>query len=118
MIIRENDNVLDIVFHGFWKVLVAIAFATVMTIVYKNKGTVIKPLIDKASSRPFTFIMIGLIITLFFSRLFGTGGLWDPALELLATDAKTATIKNIVQEGLELLGYSIIAYGSVLQNRL
>lgn len=119
MIIREGNNYFNhLPIQEIWETLVVITLGTAIIIARRNKNTFIAPLIKYSDYKPFIFIMIGLVITLVFSRIFGTGSLWNPILEFLTTDAKVATIKNIVQEGLELLGYSIIAYGSFLQTRL
>ncbi len=119
MIIREGNNFFNALpIHEIWETLVFITLSTSIVIAFRNKNTFIQPLIKYSTYKSFTYIMLGLVITLIFSRLFGTGTLWNPILEFLTTDAKVATIKNIIQEGLELLGYSIIAYGSFIQTRL
>ena len=57
-----------------------------------------------------TYIFIGLLIIIVFSRAFGTGSLWH---DIMGDDYDTL-YKNIIQEGLELFGYGLVLYGSML----
>jgi hypothetical protein len=106
--IREADYYLDFIYHGFWKVPVFITFCTTIYFAYKNKYTIISPLMSYQSSKAFTYALIGLLITIVFSRLFGTRSLWV----LIMEDA--GHTKTLVQEGLESLGYSLILMGAFI----
>jgi hypothetical protein len=46
---------------------------------------------------------------LVFSRVFGTGSLW----RAIMLDEYQNLYKSVIQEGLELFGYLLIAYGTV-----
>ncbi|MCD8512245.1 MAG: hypothetical protein LRY63_01620 [Nitrincola sp.] len=114
MLIRELDNIFDLIEHGFWKypvtgvVLISFILAGIF------RSTVLPAMAEASRSHPFAYILTGLAVVLFFSRVFGTGSLWAAVLDSGAGVVAPALVKNAVQEGLELLGYLIILYGSVL----
>jgi hypothetical protein len=109
MLIREADMFLDHITQGFW-VYPALA-VTVAVIVYasRQRGTVIAPMAGLASSRQFTYLAIGLLLVLVFSRAFGTGQLWA---EVMGEDYRRI-YKSVIQEGIELLGYTLVLFGSL-----
>lgn len=110
LLVREFDAVFDQIKHGFW-VYPAIV-VTLMTLIYarKSPGTVSGPLVYYFQTSPFGYITIGLMIVLLFSRIFGSGFIWK---EVMA-DNYRYHYKAIIQEGLELLGYAFVFYGSVV----
>jgi hypothetical protein len=55
-------------------------------------------------------MLIGLLQLVIFSRLFGTGSLWEPVMG----DSYQPGVKSIVQEGVELMSYALVLYGSAL----
>tara|TARA_R110002049_G_C9168976_1_gene561696 strand:+ start:2912 stop:3577 length:666 start_codon:yes stop_codon:yes gene_type:complete len=110
MFIRENDAHLDQIYHGFWVVLGAMAALCGAVIMRRYKTTFAAPLARQFAERHSTFMVMGLLMLLVFSRLFGTGALWQA---VMGADYN-ATFKTVVQEGLELLGYALIVFGSVL----
>ncbi len=110
MFIREGDYYLDFVYHGFWKVPVLLVLISTLFYSYKYRATIIGPLNQYKNTKTFTYIFIGFLITVVFSRLFGTGSLWIE----LSGSTDSGFIKTVVQEGLELFGYALIFIGSVL----
>ena len=118
MFFRELDYLFDLIHHGFWKypvtgvVLLSFSLATIF------RNSVITAMADATRSFPFAYILAGLAIVLFFSRIFGTGSLWGAILDTGAGTQAPALVKNAVQEGLELLGYVLILYGAVMFARL
>ncbi len=109
MFIRELDGLLDRISHGFW-FFPAIALAAI-TITYASKyrDTIKETLYDFLDARSATLLSIGLLVTLLFSRMFGTGHLWN----LILPDGHGMTAKTIIQEGLELLGDLLVVFGAV-----
>lgn len=108
MLIRELDAYLDVISQGFWlypALLVSLA-ATVFAL--KHRDTVIAPMIEFSRTKSFTCIAVGLLIVVLFSRLFGTGQLWQA---IMGEDYRKL-YKSIIQEGLEQLGYVLICFGS------
>ena len=110
MFIREGDYYLDAIFHGFWKVPVAIVFIATLYFAYQNRSTIWQPMLKHLETKPFTYIFIGFMIIVIFSRVFGTESLWRNIMG----DNYHHLYKNILQEGLELFGYSLLFYGSML----
>ena len=83
-----------------------------INLIYARKfpGTVSGPLVYYFQTSPFAYITIGLMIVLLFSRIFGSGFVWR---EIMADNYATV-YKAIIQEGVELLGYTFIFYRSIL----
>lgn len=110
MLIREFDGYLDLISHGAWKYF-ALAFAGFFSYqAYRlGKENTLASLVAFMKTRAYTFIFIGLIIVLVFSRLFGMSELWQAALG----DHFTRSVKNLAEEGTELLGYALIFWGAL-----
>lgn len=109
MFIRETDAYFDMIAKGSW--LYPALAVSLLAIVYasRQRGTVVAPMVGILQTKSFNYIAIGLILVVLFSRLFGTGQLWQ---EIMGEDYRTL-YKSIIQEGLELLGYVLICFGSV-----
>lgn len=114
MLIRELDNIFDLIQHGFWKYPVTGVVLLSFILAGIFRSTVLPAMAEASRSHSFAYILTGLTVVLFFSRIFGTGSLWTAVLDSGAGVVAPALVKNAVQEGLELLGYLIILYGSVL----
>ena len=109
MFIRENDGALDVINHGFWIYpAIILAISAILYSLY-CRGTVAAPFVDYAGTNSFSYLFIGLLIVLVFSRIFGTGGIWREVMG----DNYHLSYKVIIQEGLELLGYVVLFYGAV-----
>jgi len=109
MLIREADVFLDKISKGFWVYPAVIVAVVAIAYAVRNRVTLITPLARYSSERFFTIIMIGLLIVIVFSRLFGSSFLWEVVMgEIYHPDYKT-----VVQEGIELMGYGLIFYGSL-----
>jgi len=112
MLIRELDHFLDRALDGLWSSFVALL--AMVSIAYARaycRGAVLRPLIAFLNTKPYFFFLIGFVIVLIFARVFGSGNLlWEHVLN----DAYTDAYKSSVQEGLELFGYLLIAYGAFL----
>ena len=110
MFIREGDYYLDYIVHGFWQYPVMILFAFTGYSAYKHRKNIRLTIERYIDTKEFTFIIIGFLITIAFSRVFGTGKIWRPIMG----DGYLHLYKTAIQEGLELLGYTLIFYGSIL----
>lgn len=113
MLIRELDYYLDVIVHGFWVYPALLVTAAAIGYAVKAKGTTQSPIVAFGHSQQGAIICVGLVIVLIFSRLFGTGSFWAHILQ----DGYLLLAKTIVQEGLELLGYGIILFGSVYRRK-
>lgn len=110
MLIREQDSVFDRISHGAWVYPAWLcAFAT-LYIAYKNRDTIISAIVRFRAQSFFAYLSIGLLVVLGFSRIFGTGALWDMVVPGFAD----GRIKTAVQEGLELFGYALVFYSAIV----
>ncbi|NOR20377.1 MAG: hypothetical protein GQ538_09860 [Xanthomonadales bacterium] len=110
MLIRENDAFLDAIQHGFWVYPAVVATLVSIFCARKCTGTVKQAMLAYMESKKFAYITLGLVIIVVFSRTFGSGNLWR---EVMGDDYSTL-YKSVIQEGIELLGYTFVLYGSIL----
>ena len=110
MLIREQDAYFDDIFHGSWAYF---ALASLVFFVWKawsqGKDNVLKTMAEYMQSPPFTTMSFGVMIILFFSRAMGMGKLW----KLVMGENFIRVVKNVVEEGTELFGYSIIFLAAI-----
>ncbi len=60
------------------------------------------------SGQSHAYIVAGLLVLLVFSRLYGSGTLWREVMGPVYTNG----YRSFFQEGTELLGYVLLAFGS------
>ncbi|WP_298844610.1 hypothetical protein [uncultured Roseobacter sp.] len=115
MFIRENDGVLDMITHGFWFWPACATALAGGLLFFLNRTTVAGPFRAHADTGPFWIVLVGFFQLILFSRLFGSGQLWDH----VPGGAHPDVIKSVVQEGSELVCYALILLGSYqsLKNR-
>ena len=110
MLIRESDAFLDKnAFDGAWQTLVV--FVMIATAIYlKKQPDPIRPSVD-AFSRLLSagMLMSGFLVTFVFSRLFGRRSFWEAVMG----EGYMRVVKDIVEEGTELVGYSLILIAAV-----
>jgi len=110
MFIREQDAYFDDLFHGSWKYF---AIASALLFTWKawaaGKVNAVKTLAAYMQSPSFTTMSFGMMVVLLFSRGMGMNKLWKLAMG----DGYNRVVKNIVEEGTELFGYSIILLAAV-----
>ena len=113
MFIREGDYYWDKIMNGLWTILAVSTFLISVYIAYRQRQTIIPTLSTYWNTPGFGYLIVGLLIVLLFSRIFGTGDLWRAILK----ENYIGYYKTAIQEGLELLGYLIIFYGVILMSR-
>ncbi|GLT15191.1 hypothetical protein [Vibrio algivorus] len=109
MFIRELDGLFDLVFHGFWIVPALFLAAACMIFASRNIKQTIHTFSHFTQSRHFFSLCLGMSLLLVFSRLFGMGHFWQGILG----PEYDRTIRRVTEEGLEVLGYTIIFYSSL-----
>ena len=110
MLIREQDYYLDMLSHGCWKwpaLALAISCTAYAGITFR---ATVAALARFVQWRYFTVLLVGLVIVLAYSRLFGMGMLWKPLLP----DGEWRTAKNAIEESSELLGYLFLCFSALL----
>jgi len=114
MLIREFDFLFDRIGPGFWQWPAVMTAA--LSIGYASRtgrGTIVEPMARFMESRTYVHLAIGLVIVIVFSRVFGSGNLlWENIIV-----EYQHLYKSVIQEGLELLGYVFVAWGSFLTLR-
>lgn len=109
MLIREMDGLLDLIRHGFWFwPALWVALGVVGYVGMACRTSVLKPMAAFIGQKSYYHIVFGLLVVLVFSRVFGSGRFWAGLLEM----DSGRLFKASLQEGLELLGYVWIGYGS------
>ncbi|WP_139343490.1 hypothetical protein [Vibrio palustris] len=109
LFIRENDEILDLIYHGAWQVPALIVTAIALFYAYKGGKATLQHMSTILGTHNMSFVVSGTIMLLVFSRLYGMGKLWEALME----DKFSRVVKNVAEEGIELLCYSLIAYGAV-----
>ncbi len=109
LLIRELDYFFDFIRHGAW--LWFALSATVITLAYawRHRTTIAPGLVALIRHPGFGYLMSGLVCVLVFSRLFGMSALWKNVL----TDGYAYQVKASIEEGVELLGYSLNLFAAL-----
>ena len=112
MFVRESDMHLDTyAFDGAWQSIVACIILFTVTYLWENRQDIRKAALHYSQLSSNGLLICGLIVTLVFSRLMGRGVFWQ---SVLGDDyVYLRRVKNIVEEGTELLGYSLILFAAL-----
>lgn len=103
-LIRESDYFLDTVFDGFWQLLVALVLAATTALVLRFRAG-FQDAVRRMTAQPaFGLMLSGFLVIFVFSRLYGEESKW---LRIM-TDSYERSVKNFAEEGVELLGYTLI----------
>ena len=97
--IREFNNQIE-----FWFYVVLPFLCLFIFLLVRNFKKNVAAFLEFTELRSSGAFFMGFLITYLFSRLFGKTALW---ISLLG-DTYNRTAKNMAEEGIELLGYSII----------
>ncbi|MFG1174647.1 hypothetical protein AAFN90_13850 [Erwiniaceae bacterium CAU 1747] len=108
MLVRELDFLFDKLGHGSW-----FWFALALTIIsvvsaLRHPRFVVSGLADFMRHPSWGMMMAGMLTILVFSRLFGMHELWQH----LMPEYYHRTVKNMAEEGSELLGYTLCLFAT------
>lgn len=110
MLIREFDAFLDDnLFDGAWQVLVYGSIAASAFYLFKQPNPVKPSLIEYSHTSSSGIFLSGILVVLVFSRLFGRGSFWEAVMG----DGYVRVVKNIAEEGTELMGYALLVIAAV-----
>lgn len=109
MFLREMDELLDLVVHGFWKYPAAALAASAIVYGLRDLPASIGGLVRLLGARAGTVMLVGLVVLLVYSRLLGMGPLWNGLLG----EQYLRVFKNAIEETTELLGYTFILAASL-----
>ena len=109
LFLREMDEALDLIAHGFWKYPVAVLAAAGIVQALRDQRATMAGMLRFLVSRPGTIMVVGLVLLVVYSRLMGMSSMWSGLLG----DGYVRVLKNAIEEGTELLGYTFILASSV-----
>ena len=110
MFVRESDSLLDqYVFDGAWQTIVGIIFVCVVTYLWGRFSSIYASLKEYSQQPSFGAFLAGFVTIMAFSRLMGRGSFWQAVMG----DSYMRLVKNIVEEGIETLGYTLILMSAV-----
>ncbi|MFV0574890.1 MAG: hypothetical protein ACK5NC_05670 [Vibrio sp.] len=109
LLIREFDEFLDHIVHGFWVYPALLVAISCIIYAWQDKEQTVKGLADHLQSGNSASMTVGLAILLIFSRIFGMGSMWDH----LMAEHSIRAVKIVAEEGTEVLGYVVMFYASI-----
>lgn len=110
MAVRESDYFLDeLVCRNAWKVIVAGIVFFFAHYAVRNRQEAIRSVMSFMSESSFGIFISGLLVLIVFSRLFGYGPFWKAIMD----DSSYKTVKTIVEEGVEVMGYFLLLVSSL-----
>lgn len=108
MLIRELDFLFDMIVHGSWVWFALTVTALSLIPALRRPRDAIAQLSDILRHPGWGMMCAGLLTVLVYSRLFGMHELWE---HMMGPDYNRA-VKNIAEEGCELLGYTFCLFAS------
>lgn len=108
--IREMDAVFDQLFHGAWVYPAILVILVYAVFIFKKFKTLLRQIGKLSDHISFGMLTMGILIIHVFSRLYGRKKIWKA---LMGEDNFIRTVKDASEEGIELLGYSIIFIGVI-----
>ncbi|RBP78047.1 hypothetical protein EBI01_19220 [Marinomonas rhizomae] len=110
MFVRESDAVLDqYVFDGAWQTIVSLIFVCVLIFLWGRFSSIYASLKEYSLQSSFGTFLAGFVTILAFSRLMGRGSFWQAVMG----DSYMRLVKNVVEEGIETLGYTLILISAI-----
>lgn len=110
MYVRENDSVLDTyVFDGAWESIVLFIIAMVVVFLWGRFSSIYPSLKAYSQEACYGTFLAGVVTVLGFSRVMGRGSFWVSVMG----DNYIRVVKNIVEEGIETLGYTLILISAI-----
>lgn len=104
-LVREQDYFLDTyVAENTWKVLVALIILPSLFWVVKQRQRFLEEFAHYSNTFAFGLFTAGVLTTYIFSRLYGRTVMWQAVLD----DQYVRIFKDVAEEVVELLGYSLI----------
>ncbi|WP_336268478.1 hypothetical protein [Vreelandella arctica] len=104
-LVREQDYFLDnYIARNTWKVLVALIIIPTLVWVIKQRRRFLEEFAHYSNTFAFGLFTAGVLTTYIFSRLYGRQDFWRTVLQ----ESYTRDFKNVAEEVVELLGYSLI----------
>lgn len=115
VLVREMDAYLDVIYHGAWFPFALLILAVTLYGTYRRRENFVKSLELFMSTPALGFLVAGGLGVFVFSRLFGAKSIWTAvfAVDVLDPGSPGRWVKNAVEEGSELFGYTLILCASL-----
>ncbi len=112
-LIREFDFYFDKIYHGVWFPFAIIFLLLTLFIVYRYRHQLSDNFKEFCSTPACGIFISGLLSVLIFSRLFGTKKVWRALFNVDSLDVMQRWVKNAVEEGSELFGYTLLFISAI-----
>ena len=110
MFIRESDTLLDNhAFDGAWQLIVSLILVYIVVLTWGRLREAYESLKEYSLQASFGVFIAGFVAIMAFSRLMGRGAFWQAVMG----DSYMRVVKNIVEEGVETFGYSLILIAAI-----
>ena len=110
MFVRESDSLLDHnVYDGAWETLVMFIGIALVIFLRGKFSTIYSSLKAYSETSCYGTFLAGLVVILAFSRIMGRGSFWTSVMG----ENYMRVVKNIVEEGTETLGYTLILISAI-----
>lgn len=109
LFIRESDVWFDLIFHGAWVIPALLVTFSACFYAYRGGSDSIQQLAKILNSRYMPMLITAVVLLLVFSRLYGMGSFWHSVME----EHYLREVKNLSEEAIELLCYSLISLSAV-----
>lgn len=111
--IRELDVYFDQLYHGAWFPFALAVLALAIFLVYRQKKQIWENLEEFFTTPAFGTFIAGFLSVFVFSRLFGTKNVWRALFDVEKLEPVQRWVKNAVEEGSELFGYTLLFIAAV-----
>ncbi|RUT78192.1 transporter [Ancylomarina longa] len=112
-LIREWDAYFDQIYHGAWLPFAVVILLITIVLVYKKRDQLLENLEDFFNTPAFGTFIAGFLCVFVFSRLFGTKKVWRAVFEVGQLEPMQRWVKNAVEEGSELFGYTLLFIAAI-----
>ncbi|AUI88617.1 hypothetical protein BS333_20145 [Vibrio azureus] len=113
LLIREMDYWFDIIRHGSWVYPALLVSVLACFKAYQGGKNTVNQMADLLREQSMQLLIVAVILLLVFSRVYGMGSFWRHVM----AEHFVHDVKNIAEEGIELLCYSLIAFSSIATYR-
>ncbi|MFX4155377.1 hypothetical protein ACOL23_10565 [Aliarcobacter butzleri] len=110
LFIRENDDIFDLVYHGFWAPWAGFVALIAIIYAFKDWKKGVLELATYLKIPDMKLMIFSVMFLVVFSRLFGMGSFWKHVMK----DNYVYEVKAMIEEGTELLAYGLILYSAYL----
>jgi hypothetical protein len=108
--LRELDRYSEVVlFEDAYKYPVALIAFYALYVLWKDRNRLRRDIDDFAKQPAFFFLAFGSFLTAIVAQIFGQAELWHAIL----SGPAARTVKRVIEESLETLGYVILFFGAV-----